>query len=104
MPGILIDPNTFLINLHDKTLLNIKFLSGKLNKTYYIMARWFVIAGIIMIATGLLLHFAPGALNWFGRLPGDIRIDSERIKIYIPITSMIIISLILTLIIRLFRN
>ncbi len=68
------------------------------------MARWFIIAGIILITLGLLLHIAPGALNWFGRLPGDIRIESGRTKIYIPITTMIIISLILTLIIRLFRN
>ena len=68
------------------------------------MARWFIIAGIIFIVIGLLLHFTPAALNWFGRLPGDIRIESERTKIYIPITSMIIISIIMTLIIRLFRN
>jgi uncharacterized membrane protein len=68
------------------------------------MARLLIIAGIIFITLGLLLHFAPGALNWFGRLPGDIRIESERTKIYIPITTMIIISLIITLIIRLFRS
>jgi uncharacterized membrane protein len=68
------------------------------------MARWFILAGIILITLGLLLHFAPGALNWFGRLPGDIRIETERTKIYIPITTMIIVSLILTLIIRLFRS
>lgn len=68
------------------------------------MARWFIIGGIILIAAGLLLHFAPGVFSWFGRLPGDIRIESERTKIYIPITSMILISLLLSLIIRLFRS
>jgi hypothetical protein len=68
------------------------------------MARWLVISGIILIAIGLLVHFAPGALNWFGRLPGDIRIETGRTKIYIPITTMIILSVILTLIIRLFRH
>ena len=68
------------------------------------MARWLIIAGVILIAIGLLVHFAPGALNWFGRLPGDIRIETGRTKIYIPITTMIILSVILTLIIRLFRH
>ncbi|MGF1586726.1 MAG: DUF2905 domain-containing protein [Bacteroidales bacterium] len=68
------------------------------------MSRWFIIAGIILLLIGLLLQFFPGALNWFGRLPGDIRIESERSRIYIPITSMIIISVILSLIIRLFRS
>jgi len=68
------------------------------------MARWLIIAGIILITTGLLLHFVPGALNWFGRLPGDIRIENERTRVYIPITSMLLISLVLSLLIRLFRN
>ncbi len=68
------------------------------------MARWLIIAGVLLVAAGLLLHFAPGALNWFGRLPGDIRIETERTRIYIPITSMIIVSIILTLLIRLFRS
>jgi uncharacterized membrane protein HdeD (DUF308 family) len=68
------------------------------------MARWFVITGIILIAAGLLLHFVPGAFNWLGRLPGDIRIETGKTKIYIPITTMIIISLILTLIVRVLRH
>jgi hypothetical protein len=68
------------------------------------MARWFVIAGIILIATGLLLHFAPGAFTWLGRLPGDIRVETGRTKIFIPITTMIILSLILTLIVRILRH
>ena len=68
------------------------------------MSKWLIIAGIILIVIGLLLHYAPGALSWFGRLPGDIRIETERTRIYIPITSMILISLVLSLLIRLFRS
>ena len=68
------------------------------------MSKWLIIAGILLIAIGLLLHYAPGALSWFGRLPGDIRIENERTRIYIPITSMILVSLVLSLLIRLFRN
>ncbi len=68
------------------------------------MSKWLIIAGVLLIATGLLLHYAPGALSWFGRLPGDIRIETERTRIYIPITSMILVSLLLSLLIRLFRS
>ena len=68
------------------------------------MSKWLIIAGIILIAIGLLLHYAPGALSWFGRLPGDVRIENERTRVYIPITSMILVSLLLSLLIRLFRS
>ena len=67
------------------------------------MARWFIIAGIILIGIGLILYFAPGVLSWFGKLPGDIRIENEHSKVFIPITSMILISVILTVVINLIR-
>lgn len=68
------------------------------------MSKWLIITGIILVVAGLILHFAPGAFSWFGRLPGDIRIESGRTKIFIPITTMLIISLILTLVIRLLKH
>ncbi|MHC3993874.1 DUF2905 domain-containing protein [Thiomicrolovo sp. ZZH C-3] len=67
-------------------------------------AKWLILAGIVLVAVGLLLHFAPGLFNWFGRLPGDIRIENEHSRIYIPITSMIIISIVLSLFFYLFRH
>ena len=68
------------------------------------MGRWLIIAGIVLVALGSLLHFAPWLLNWFGRLPGDIRIESENGKIFIPITSMIIISVVLSLLLSVLRR
>jgi len=38
-----------------------------------------------------------GALSWFGRLPGDIRIERETVRIYIPFVSMLLISAALSL-------
>jgi len=67
------------------------------------MARWFIIAGIILIAIGLILWLAPGLFSWFGKLPGDIRIEKENTRVFIPITSMLLISIILTLLINLIR-
>lgn len=68
------------------------------------MGRWLIIAGIVLVALGSLLHFAPWLFNWFGRLPGDIRIESENGKIFIPITSMLIISVVLSLVLSLLRR
>jgi low temperature requirement protein LtrA len=68
------------------------------------MARWLITAGIILIAAGLVFHFAPWLINWFGKLPGDIRIETVRSKIFIPIISMILLSIIITVLINLFRR
>lgn len=68
------------------------------------MARWLILAGVVLVAVGLLLHYAPGGLSWFGRLPGDIRIETGRGKLFFPITSMLIVSLLLTLLVNLFRR
>ena len=68
------------------------------------MAKWLMVAGALLIIVGALLQFAPWALAWFGRLPGDIRIETERGVVFIPVTSMVIISVVLTLTINLFRR
>lgn len=58
--------------------------------------------GIVLIVIGLILTYAPGLLNWFGRLPGDIRIDNEKSVVFIPLVSMLIVSIVLSLLINLF--
>ncbi|MGH8433020.1 MAG: DUF2905 domain-containing protein [Pseudomonas sp.] len=68
------------------------------------MARWLMIIGAVVFLIGATLHFAPWLLNWFGRLPGDIRIESGQSKVFIPITSMVILSIVVTLLINLFKR
>lgn len=68
------------------------------------MSRWLILAGLVLVVVGLILHYAPGLLNWFGKLPGDIRIESERGKFFFPITSMVVVSIFLTVLINLFRR
>ena len=58
--------------------------------------------GVVVVVIGVLV--ATGALSWFGRLPGDIRIEGENTRVYVPITSMILVSVALTLIITLLRR
>ena len=68
------------------------------------MGRWLITAGVVLILVGAILHFAPWLVNWFGRLPGDIRIETERVKVFIPITSMVVLSIILSVLIYLLRR
>jgi len=68
------------------------------------MSRWLMIAGAALLIIGALLQFAPWSLNWFGRLPGDIRIETENGRIFIPITSMLIISVVLSVLLNIFRR
>ena len=59
-------------------------------------------AGVILIIGGLLIY--SGAMRWFGKLPGDIRYESDHVQFYAPIVSMLIISLILSLLFYLLRR
>lgn len=68
------------------------------------MSKWLIIVGLILVATGLLWQYFPWTLNWFGKLPGDIHIELENGGIYIPIASMVIISLVITVIVGLFKH
>ncbi len=59
-------------------------------------------AGVALAVVGALVYF--GAFAWFGRLPGDIRYEGESTRVYIPITSMLLLSALLTLLLNLFRR
>jgi hypothetical protein len=58
--------------------------------------------GVALILLGLL--FWSGSLSWFGRLPGDIRIERDSVRVYIPLASMLILSLVLSLALYLIRR
>lgn len=58
--------------------------------------------GVTLVILGLIIW--AGGLSWFGRLPGDIRIERENVKVYIPLASMFILSLALSLILALVRR
>lgn len=63
---------------------------------------WVIVGGICLIVIGLLIY--SGGFNWFGKLPGDIRYESDRAGVYIPIVSMLIVSLALSLIFYIIRR
>jgi len=61
-----------------------------------------VMAGAILIALGFLLY--PGAFRRFGRLPGDISYKGDNLQVYVPVISMLVISLVLSLFFYLLRR
>ena len=61
-----------------------------------------MLAGLAIIVIGLLVWW--GGFGWFGRLPGDIRIERETVRIYIPLVSMLVISIALSLLLNLLRR
>jgi hypothetical protein len=63
-----------------------------------------IIVGAIVIIVGIILWFGGNKLNWIGKLPGDIRIEKENFKFYMPITTMILLSVVVSLILWLIRK
>jgi hypothetical protein len=59
-----------------------------------------IITGILIVLVGVLIYFFHGKLNWIGNLPGDIKIERPNFKMYIPITTMILLSVLITLLMR----
>ncbi|RAK08167.1 hypothetical protein C8C77_11073 [Halanaerobium saccharolyticum] len=59
-----------------------------------------IISGFVIAFVGAVIYFAGGSLSWFGNLPGDIRIERENFSFYFPLTTMILISIILNIIIK----
>ena len=66
------------------------------------MPRLLIFSGFILIIVGIFLHF--GLLKWAGNLPGDIRIERENFKFYFPLASCIVLSVIVTLTLRLLQG
>ncbi|MGD8388478.1 MAG: DUF2905 domain-containing protein [Desulfobacteraceae bacterium] len=66
------------------------------------MRRWLVIIGIVCIVAGLLWPWLSKLP--LGRLPGDIVIDRPGFKLYFPLTTMILLSGLISLILWLFRK
>ena len=67
-----------------------------------VVGLFVVVGGVCLIFVGILIH--SGGLNWFGRLPGDFRYESDRVQVYVPIVSMLVISLALSVLLYLIRK
>ena len=67
------------------------------------LGKALIALGLILVIVGALFLLA-GKLPWLGNLPGDISIQRERYSLYFPITTCIIISLVISLVLYFFRR
>ncbi len=63
-----------------------------------------MLIGATLLVIGALVRFFPGLFSWFGNLPGDIKIEGENSRVFIPITSMLLVSVGLTVIVNLVNS
>jgi len=67
------------------------------------VSKTLMILGLLLIGASLLWHLSGGNIP-IGKLPGDIKIETENTKIYFPITTGLILSLLFSLLSYLFRK
>ena len=66
------------------------------------MGKLLIGAGVLIALVGLLVHF--GWMRWFGHLPGDLRYEGGSARVYVPLTSMLIVSVVSSLLLALARK
>ena len=68
------------------------------------LGRPLITLGLILVAAGLLISFAPKLPTWLGRLPGDINIKRANFSFHFPLMTCLLISAVLSFILWLFRR
>ncbi len=66
--------------------------------------KWIIIIGIVLVVTGIVLYFFHDKLGWVGRLPGDIHVEKKNFRFYFPITTLIIINVVILIIAYIIRK
>ena len=66
-------------------------------------SKYIIYIGLTITITGIFIYFFSGYLGWIGKTPLDFSYKSDNVKIYFPIGTMMIISIVLTFIFNLFK-
>lgn len=66
--------------------------------------KYIMMAGALIVLVGLFWYFLGNRLHWLGRLPGDIRIEREGFRFYFPVTTMVLLSLLLSGVLNILRR
>lgn len=66
--------------------------------------KYIIIIGVFISIIGVIWYFFGDKLHWIGHLPGDIQVKRDGFSFYFPITTMIIFSIIINVILRVFRG
>ena len=67
------------------------------------LGKTLILIGVVLVVVGALFSLA-GKLPWLGQLPGDITIQRERFSFYFPLTTCIVISVVISLVLYFFRR
>ena len=67
------------------------------------IGKLLITVGIVTVIAGIIITYMPSLFSWFGKLPLDINIQTEHTRVFIPITSMLVISLVLSFLMNLFK-
>ena len=66
------------------------------------VGNWIILAGIVVVIIGFAVK--TGLLSWFGNLPGDIHIKRDGFQFFLPVASMILISVVLSAVAAIIRR
>ena len=69
-----------------------------------VLAKYLILGGIAMIVIGLIYYFFYDKLSWIGNLPGDVKVEGENTKVYFPIVTMIVLSVMFSIVLNLVRR
>ncbi|HMR89210.1 MAG TPA: DUF2905 domain-containing protein [Saprospiraceae bacterium] len=65
--------------------------------------KWIILVGVVLVIVGSIWYFLGDKLSFIGNLPGDIRYESDNFRFYFPFTTMVLISVIINVIIRIYN-
>jgi hypothetical protein len=65
--------------------------------------KWIILAGLLIVIVGVIIYFFHDKLHFIGRLPGDIRIEREGFRFYMPGTTMVIASIFISIVIKVIK-
>jgi hypothetical protein len=68
------------------------------------IGKYLLLFGILLVIAGIVFYYFGNKFTWLGRLPGDLRVEKENFRFYFPITTLIIISVIISLILYIMRK
>lgn len=66
--------------------------------------KWIILVGAAIVLIGVIIYFFHDKLHWIGRLPGDIRVEKENVRFYFPITTLLLLSVIGSIILRFIKR
>ena len=67
------------------------------------VGKYLILIGGLILVLGIIIYFFGSNLKWIGHLPGDIRIERGNFRFYFPLTTLILLNLLIFLILRIWK-